>query len=73
MRVVGDWNGWDGRVHPMRSLGGSGVWELFVPLAEVGMRYKYELVDAAGRLVLRADPLARAAEVPPATASVVPR
>jgi 1,4-alpha-glucan branching enzyme len=71
VRVVGDWNGWDGRVHPMRSLGRSGVWELFVPLVEVGMRYKYELVDAAGRLVLRADPLARAAEVPPSTASVV--
>ena len=71
VRVVGDWNGWDGRVHPMRLIGRSGVWELFVPLAEIGMRYKYELVDSAGRLVLRADPLARAAEVPPDTASVV--
>ncbi len=69
VRVVGDWNGWDGRVHPMRNLGG--VWELFVPLVEPGAQYKFEVVGADGRLVLRADPLARRTEVPPATASVV--
>jgi 1,4-alpha-glucan branching enzyme len=71
VRVVGDWNGWDGRVHPMRSLGGSGLWELFIPLLEAGVKYKFELVDAFGRLVLKADPLARRSECPPLTASVV--
>src|SRR5690606_28474886 len=69
VRVVGDWNGWDGRVHPMRSLGSSGVWELFVPEAAPGHHYKYEIVGADGETKLRADPLAQATEVPPATAS----
>jgi 1,4-alpha-glucan branching enzyme len=71
VRVVGDWNFWDGRVHPMRSLGSSGVWELFVPGVEPGARYKYELITAEGRLILKADPMAFATEVPPQTASVV--
>jgi 1,4-alpha-glucan branching enzyme len=71
VRVVGDFNRWDGRLHPMRSLGASGVWELFVPGVGDGTRYKYEVVTAAGDLVLHADPLAFATEVPPATASVV--
>ncbi|MDA8062771.1 MAG: 1,4-alpha-glucan branching protein GlgB [Actinomycetota bacterium] len=71
VRVVGDWNNWDGRLHPMRSLGASGVWELFVPGVDAGARYKYEMVTADNRLVLKADPMALAAEVPPATASVV--
>jgi 1,4-alpha-glucan branching enzyme len=71
VRVVGDFNRWDGRLHPMRSLGASGVWELFVPGVGDGTRYKYELVTAAGDLALHADPLAFATEAPPATASVV--
>jgi 1,4-alpha-glucan branching enzyme len=71
VRVVGDWNFWDGRVHPMRSLGGSGVWELFIPGVEPGSRYKYEIVTAAGQLVLKTDPMAFAMEKPPATASIV--
>jgi 1,4-alpha-glucan branching enzyme len=71
VRVVGDWNFWDGRVHPMRSLGASGVWELFVPGVEKGARYKYELIAADGRLILKSDPMAFAAEVPPGTASMV--
>ena len=71
VRVVGDFNRWDGRLHPMRSLGASGVWELFVPGVGDGTRYKYEVVTAAGDLVLHADPLAFATEAPPATASVV--
>ena len=54
----------------MRSLGGSGVWELFVPGVEPGSRYKYELRERTGRLVLKADPVAFAAERPPATASL---
>ncbi|HEY2959782.1 MAG TPA: 1,4-alpha-glucan branching protein GlgB [Actinomycetota bacterium] len=71
VRVVGDFNRWDGRLHPMRSLGSSGVWELFVPGAGAGAHYKYELVTAGGDLVLKADPMAFATEAPPATASVV--
>ena len=71
VRVVGDWNGWDGRIHPMRSLGSSGVWELFVPGVTPGQRYKFEVVGADGRLVLKTDPMAFSLEVPPETASVV--
>src|SRR5665213_2951980 len=71
VRVVGDWNGWDGRVDPMRMLGSSGVWEVFVPAAKAGDCYKYELVDAHGALTLRADPFAGETEVPPSTASKV--
>jgi 1,4-alpha-glucan branching enzyme len=71
VRVVGDWNFWDGRVHPMRSLGSSGVWELFIPGVEPGSHYKYELVAADGRLILKTDPMAFFMDVPPGTASVV--
>ena len=71
VRVVGDFNLWDGRLHPMRSLGSSGIWELFVPGVEPGSRYKYELLTTAGDVILKADPLAFAAEEPPGTASVV--
>ena len=65
VRVVGDFNGWDGRMHPMRMLGSSGVWELFVPAVEAGHRYKFELVAADGSLILKTDPFAFATEVPP--------
>jgi 1,4-alpha-glucan branching enzyme len=71
VRVVGDWNGWDGRSHPMRSIGASGVWELFLPAVGHGARYKFEVVGADGHLRLKADPFARWSEPPPATASVV--
>lgn len=71
VRVVGDFNGWDGQSHPMRSMGGSGVWELFVPGVGEGSAYKYELLTGDGRWIIKADPMARWAEVPPATASVV--
>ncbi|MGH9114352.1 MAG: GlgB N-terminal domain-containing protein, partial [Acidimicrobiales bacterium] len=71
VRVVGDWNFWDGRVHPMRSLGASGVWELFVPGIGPGDRYKFEIVSATGDLILKSDPMAFAMERPPATAGVV--
>jgi 1,4-alpha-glucan branching enzyme len=71
--VVGDFNDWDGRVHPMRSLGAAGIWEIFVPAVEAGARYKYELRTKAGYVQLRADPLAQATEVPPQTASIVHR
>ena len=71
VRIVGDFNGWDGRMHPMRMLGGSGVWELFLPGVEPGHRYKFELVTADGSLVLKTDPFAFATEVPPSTAAIV--
>jgi 1,4-alpha-glucan branching enzyme len=72
--VVGDFNGWDGLLNPMRSLGASGIWELFVPAVDHGERYKYELKGPHGELLpLKADPYALAAEVPPATASRVYR
>jgi 1,4-alpha-glucan branching enzyme len=71
VRVVGDFNSWDGRIHPMRRLGGSWLWELFLPDAQPGARYKYEIIDAHGQLRLKADPFAFATEVPPGTASVV--
>ncbi|MEZ5102066.1 MAG: 1,4-alpha-glucan branching protein GlgB [Thermoleophilia bacterium] len=71
--VVGDWNGWDGRVHPLRTLGGAGLWELFVPEAAEGARYKLELRARDGALLLKADPVAWEAEPSPGTASVVTR
>ncbi|MEA3075208.1 MAG: 1,4-alpha-glucan branching enzyme [Actinomycetota bacterium] len=71
VRVVGEWNFWDGRIHPMRTLGSSGVWELFVPGVMPGARYKFEILTPQGHLSLKADPMAFATEVPPGTASVV--
>ncbi|MGH9000299.1 MAG: 1,4-alpha-glucan branching protein GlgB [Acidimicrobiia bacterium] len=71
VRVVGDFNSWDGRLHPMRRLGSSGIWELFLPGVEPGARYKLEIVDAHGSLRLKSDPFAFATEIPPGTASVV--
>ncbi|HZR94640.1 MAG TPA: 1,4-alpha-glucan branching protein GlgB [Gaiellaceae bacterium] len=71
--VVGDFNSWDVRLHPMRTLGSSGVWELFVPGVEEGTKYKFEIRTQDGRLRIKADPLAFATEVPPANASVVYR
>jgi 1,4-alpha-glucan branching enzyme len=69
--VVGEFNHWDGRCHPMRSLGASGIWELFLPHLEEGAHYKYELLSAEGKLLLKADPYAFGAEAPPRSASVV--
>jgi 1,4-alpha-glucan branching enzyme len=70
--VVGDFNGWDGRRTPMRLRHYAGTWEIFVPGLDVGARYKYELVAADGSIgAQKADPVARATEPPPATASVV--
>ena len=69
--VVGDWNGFEGRWHPMRHRGPSGVWELFIPDVKPGMLYKFEILSATGELRIKADPCAWAAEKPPATASVV--
>jgi 1,4-alpha-glucan branching enzyme len=71
VRVVGDFNHWDGRAYPMRSLGSSGVWELFVPGVVEGSAYKFQVLGADGHWRDKADPMARATEVPPATASRV--
>jgi 1,4-alpha-glucan branching enzyme len=74
VRVFGDFTGWG--VHdgwPMRSLGSSGVWELFVPDALDGHRYKYRILGSDGTWRDKADPMATHTEVPPATASVVTR
>jgi 1,4-alpha-glucan branching enzyme len=69
--VVGSFNGWDGRRHPMRRRYPSGVWELFIPRLEAGEVYKYEILGPDGLLPLRADPMALQTEMPPATGSVV--
>ena len=70
--VVGSFNDWDGRRHPMRRREPSATWELFVPRIGAGVIYKYELVGPWGELLpLRADPCAWAAEIPPATGSIV--
>ncbi|WP_223586467.1 1,4-alpha-glucan branching protein GlgB [Microbacterium sp. OVT16B] len=71
VRVVGDHNGWNGEAHAMRSMGVSGVWELFIPDLDLGARYKYEIRTRSGDWILKADPMAQAAQVPPETASVV--
>lgn len=70
--VVGDFNQWDGRRHPMRLRHDAGVWEIFIPQIGVGELYKFELVDSTGNaLPAKADPYARAAELRPGTASRV--
>jgi len=71
VRVCGDFDGWDGRANPLRSLGSSGVWEVFLPGVPTGSQYKFRLLGQDGRWHEKADPLAFATELPPATASVV--
>jgi len=67
--VVGDFNGWNARLHPMRPRGTTGVWEIFLPGVRPGSAYKYSLLGSAGTQPLKADPYARQAEVRPDTAS----
>jgi 1,4-alpha-glucan branching enzyme len=69
--VVGDFNNWDGRCHGMRPLGDSGIWEIFLPQVGAGAVYKYEILTQANEVLLKCDPYAFAAELPPSTASVV--
>ncbi|WP_148574608.1 1,4-alpha-glucan branching protein GlgB [Nocardioides caldifontis] len=71
VRVKGDFNSWDGREHPMRQMGVSGVWELFVPDVGDGTRYKYDVLGADDVWRDKADPMATRTEEPPATSSVV--
>jgi 1,4-alpha-glucan branching enzyme len=70
--VVGDFNTWDGRRHPMRLRREAGVWELFVPRIGAGTLYKYELLGPGGALLAqKADPVAHESEASPGTASIV--
>ncbi len=69
--VVGNFNNWDGSKHPMRSLGQSGVWELFIPELKAGELYKYEIKSPGLPKFLKADPYAFMMEVPPDTSSIV--
>lgn len=69
--VIGDFNCWDGRIHPMRSLESSGIWELFIPGLKEGARYKFEIKTRANEIKVKADPYAYASQMRPDTASVV--
>lgn len=69
--VVGVFNNWDGRVHPMRLVGSSGIWEIFIPGVSDGACYKFEIKDAQDQLMLKTDPFGFLFEIPPKTASVV--
>ena len=69
--LIGEFNGWDGRILPMRRLGSSGIWELFVPGIQQGMLYKFELKTQEGMLRPKTDPFAFAMELRPGTASQV--
>jgi 1,4-alpha-glucan branching enzyme len=72
--VVGDFNGWDGRIHPMHVRGGSGIWELFIPGLATGQPYKYEIrARDEGKLLLKTDPYGQHFEPQPASTSLVPR
>ncbi len=69
--VVGDFNDWDGRAHPMRLRGGSGVWELFIPSLGAGDLYKFELRDRHGGIQVKIDPYARSFQQRPRTAAYI--
>lgn len=69
--VVGDFNHWDGRYHAMRSMGSSGIWEIFIPGLKAGSKYKYEMVCANGRLSLKTDPYGVYYEPPPHNSSIL--
>jgi 1,4-alpha-glucan branching enzyme len=70
--VVGEFNRWDGRCHPMRHHPSSGIWEMFIPRLGAGAIYKYEILGPEGWVLpLKADPVAAAAQKPPETASIV--
>jgi 1,4-alpha-glucan branching enzyme len=69
--VVGDFNSWDGRLHAMRAMGASGIWELYIPGVEPGARYKYEILTQDDEVRLKADPYAFEVQAPPGTDSIV--
>ncbi len=70
--VVGDFNGWDGRIHQMRVRGGSGIWELFIPDLQPGTLYKYEIRNASsGNIFIKSDPYGQYFELRPNTATII--
>ena len=69
--VVGDFNGWDGRYHAMRTMGASGIWELFIPGLTAGTKYKFEIVSKDERLLLKTDPYGVYYEPPPHNCSIL--
>ena len=69
--VIGDFNGWDGRVAPMRFLTAGGIWEIFIPDLPDGEKYKFEIRARTGAILKKTDPFARAFEAPPQTAAIV--
>ncbi|MFZ2452675.1 MAG: 1,4-alpha-glucan branching protein GlgB [Methylovulum miyakonense] len=70
--VVGDFNHWDGRCNPMRNLGGSGIWEIFIPELTIGCLYKFEILNAkTHQLLLKTDPYGQQFEFRPSTSSIV--
>jgi 1,4-alpha-glucan branching enzyme len=69
--LVGDFNGWDGRVNAMRLLAPAGIWEIFIPDLPDGEKYKFEIRTRTGAILTKTDPFARAFEVPPQSAAVV--
>ena len=72
--IIGDFNSWDRRRHPMRVRHGGGIWELFIPRVAPGSRYKYDIAGPGGiEVAWKADPVARQTEPPPGTASIVPQ
>ncbi|MCX7705485.1 MAG: 1,4-alpha-glucan branching enzyme, partial [bacterium] len=68
--VVGDFSSWDGRMHQMRVLGNSGIWEIFVPEIPAGSNYKYEILTNQNQLLMKSDPYGKYFEIRPKTASI---
>ncbi|MEO5665003.1 MAG: 1,4-alpha-glucan branching enzyme, partial [Nocardioides sp.] len=71
VQVLGEWTGWDGSQHPMSRVGDSGIWSAHVPGVGLGAQYKFRVRGADDVWVDRADPMARYAEKPPRSASIV--
>jgi 1,4-alpha-glucan branching enzyme len=69
--IVGDFNHWDGRANPMRTMGYSGIWEIFIPGIKQGDKYKYEIKTQKGEILIKSDPFAFSSQLRPATASIV--
>lgn len=69
--IVGDFNHWNGLYHPMRMLGSSGIWELFIPGLEKGMKYKFEIISPHDDILLKTDPYGKYFESPPHNASII--
>ncbi len=68
--VIGDFNNWDGRIHQMRVLGNSGIWEIFIPEVTLGSMYKFEILSKNGQILVKSDPYGRYFELRPKNASI---